>query len=316
MRRRIFTTTALLAAGALLLSGCGHSAQDQQNALAKAQQECGVRYAPGAVSDKVKVAAGGEMPEKVATAPDFQVTDAQVSRSVQGSVDHKRLVKSGDVLVAEMAVYNGKTGERLYASKDSGNDGGQKFQVIPPQEQDNSFAAAMRCAAAGERLTVVFSPEETEQLEQQTRTNLGGRAVLVLDVKAISGGKAEGHEHALPYGYPAVTRVENGHPGVIKSLAEAPSKLDAAVRIAGNGAKIESADNIVARVFSVSWKGEILEDNWNTPGALLGSEQAPVVSWRGQLTGKKVGSQVVVLLPATDKEPAQSVIVDILAASH
>lgn len=95
---------------------------------------------------------------------------------------------------------------------------------------------------------------------------------------------------------------------------DAPAGTTSAVRVEGDGAEVGAEDNVIAQVLTVGWDGTVQTNSWNTGLMGLGNEQQISQSgntFREQLTGAKVGSQLVIIENESDAE-AKVVVVDII----
>ncbi|QIK61841.1 peptidylprolyl isomerase [Leucobacter viscericola] len=310
MLRRIVPATA---AAVLLLTGLtACSAQQDQSS------DCVSQLKPGALSDGVKVKNGfGELPD-VTIPKDVDIEVSQ--RSFAEKAKDRSEVAGEDTLVSiNMALFDAKTSAPVYASPAfSGQAAGPEFLMVS-KKQSNPVSEAVRCAAVGDRVVVGISAKDAAQISGDE----GSALVGVIDVVAESPLRAQGKMRGLPNGFPAVVTNDEGRPGVVVPPVKAPEGTRSAVRIEGDGATVTDAENVVAQVTEVLWDPtvtdnaqKLLSDTWTDGIKALGNEAQISQSgntFRTELTGKTVGSQVVIIENTGGK--ARVLVVDILGVS-
>lgn len=308
MLRRIVPATA---AAALLLAGAtGCSAQQ----LAAA--DCEPSLASGALSDNVTVLGGfGEAPQ--VSAP--KQTDILTSqRTVVHSADDRTDVAGeGSLVGVNMAFFDSESGEQLYASPGFAAAGQSPELLMVSEETSNPLSEAVRCTAPGDRVVLALSPEVSAQLGGQLGSTSTAPLVGVIDTVSTSPLSARGPVRGLPNGYPAVVTNDEGRPGIVLPPRQAPAGTTSAVRIAGDGAEVGAEDNVIAQVLSVGWDGEEQLNTWDSGIVGLGTEEQlvqPDYTFRTELTGKTIGSQVVVIEHEQGGE-ARVVVVDIVGVN-
>lgn len=307
MLRRIVPASA---AAALLLTGL--AACSAQNA---ASDDCSAGMQPGVLSDGVTVLGSfGEMPE-VSVPEDVEIVTSQRTIVDEVEEDRGRQVENGTLVGVDMAFFDGATGEQVYAS--SGFTGGPGEFMLVDEEQTTPLTEALRCAVAGERVVLGLSPEDAAPLAVQLDGTPGATMVGVLDVVSVSGMSAQGAARGLPAGFPSVVTNADGRPGIVLPPNSAPSGTTAAVRIEGDGPEIAADSNVIAQVLEVGWDGRQISNTWTDGPMGLGNEEQIVQSgytYRAALTGKTVGSQVVIIENEGDSEP-RVLVVDILGVA-
>ncbi|WP_024355797.1 hypothetical protein [Leucobacter chironomi] len=304
MLRRLVPATA---AAALLLAGAtGCSAQ-------ASAADCEPTLHPGALSDGVTVEGGfGETPE-VSIPEDLQVLATQRT-VVEEAADRSSIVEEQSLVGVNMAFFDPASGERLYESPGfAAADQSAEFLLVS-EDAANPLSESLRCAAPGDRVVVAISPEEGSQLAMQLGGDPEAPLVGVIDVVSAGPLAAHGPVRGLPNGFPAVVTDHEGRPGIVLPPRDAPAGTTSAVRVEGDGAEVGAEDNVIAQVLTVGWDGTVQTNSWNTGLMGLGNEQQISQSgntFREQLTGAKVGSQLVIIENESDAE-AKVVVVDII----
>lgn len=316
MLRRIVPATAV---AALLLAGvAGCSAQSTADA-------CDPALEPGALSDGTAVTGSfGETP-KVEVPAD---TRAMVSQRtiVESAADRGEQLEAGDeaLVGVDMAFFDAKTGEQLYESQGfaSGEDAPEFLLFTDALE--SPLVDALRCSAPGDRLAVALAGDDGGQLAMQLGGDPAAGLVGVIDVRSASPLAAQGKTRGLPNGFPAVATDENGVPGVVLAPRDLPEGTKSAVRIEGAGEQVTEADTVIAQVLAINPDAtvapgapvnqKIVASTWQSGGpTMLGTEAQESQNgnpMRAELTGRSVGSQVVIL--TNDGESSQVAVVDII----
>ena len=231
------------------------------------------------------------------------------------TLDRHRAVP-GDVVTAELALYDATTGQRIYQSAENSLAGA--FDFIPVYETEDgapkTLGDAVRCAAEGEQYITAFTPEDVLSFGSSFNVTPGAGVILVTDVHAVSDVRSQGASRPLPNGFPAVTVTEHGTPAMVMPPNDPPADFRFAERYEGTGAVIRDTDTLVIQTQQATWDGAG-GDTWGNGPQVLGPEGAEAPAWRAELTGLRVGTMVVMIDPAADQaDTARVNIVKVLAA--
>lgn len=305
MLRRLVPATA---AAALLLAGATGCSAQQASAA-----DCEPTLHPGALSDSVTVTGSfGEAPE-VSIPDDLRVLTTQRT-VVEQAADRSNLVEDQSLVGVNMAFFDQASGERMYESPGfAAADQSAEFLLVS-DDASNPLSESLRCAAPGDRVVVAMAPDEGGQLAMQLGGDPESPLIAVIDVVSAGPLAAKGPVRGLPDGFPAVVTNDEGRPGIVLPPRSAPEGTTAAVRVEGDGAEVGADDNVIAQVLSVGWDGTVQTNSWESGLTGLGNEQQVSQSgntFRNQLTGAKVGSQLVIIENEADAEP-RVVVVDII----
>jgi hypothetical protein len=308
MLRRLVPATA--AVGLLLAGLTACSAQPA------ASTDCEATLQPGALSNGVTVlGAFGEAPE--VSVPEKGLKVGTTQRTVVTEAEGRnRLANEGSLVSARISFFDSKSGKTLYESAGISDPSQGPELLLVSKDTANPLSEAVRCTAAGDRVVLGIEAEEGAQLAAQLGSDPSRPLVGVIDVLEARPTHAQGPTRGLPAGYPAVVTNDEGRPGVVLPPRDAPKGTSSASRVVGDGAKVTAENRVIAQVLRVGWDGEEQENTWTTGPVDLGNEQGISTSgftFRGELTGKTVGSQVVIVENTQDVEP-RVVVVDILAA--
>ncbi len=307
MLRRLVPATAVVTLLLAGLTGCG--AQQAPSA------DCAPTLEPGALSDNVTVLGEfGDVPE-VSIPEDIEILSSQ--RTIVDEAEDRSVVAGEDTLASvNMAFFDAASGEQLYASPAfASGDEAPEFLMVA-KDMANPLSEAVRCAAPGDRVVLAMSPADSAQIAAQLGGTPDASVVGVIDLVEAAPLVAQGSARGLPSGYPAVVTNDEGRPGVVLPPREAPAGVSSAERIIGDGDEVSAQDDVVAQVLSVGWDGEQRLNTWDTGLVALGTEEQIEQSgytFRGELTGKTVGSQVVIV--ENRDGDAQVVVVDIVGIS-
>ena len=132
--------------------------------------------------------------------------------------------------------------------------------------------------------------------------------MLVFDVKSILPAvepaldRAEGTEQPAPKGFPTVKLAEDGAPTItIPKDAKAPTKLEIATLIEGDGAVVKPGDNVTVHYTGVIWRtGETFDSGWARGAPVEFATTGVIGGFQKALEGQKFGSQIISVVPAED----------------
>lgn len=310
MLRRIVPAvlaTAVLATG---LTACS-----AQGPIEVDRSDCTAILGAGAVSDSTVVLGGFNTVPEVSIPKDTVVTVTQ--RSIidsSGVAQDPALADEETIASTNFAIFDQASGEQLFSSSGFADaDDSNEFFIVSEANM-NPLSEAVRCAAPGERVVLAMSPADAQGLQSQIGGTPGSGMVAVIDVEAVSGFSAEGATKGLPNGFPAVVTDSEGNPGIVLPPRDAPTGLNSAVRIQGTGVEVTAESSVLIQILVVDWEGSVVSNtrDMGGPQQLLNEteSEASGLNFRGELTGKQVGSQVVV---TEGGDSARVMVIDILA---
>lgn len=305
--KRSRTLIPVAIAAALLVSGCSAGSNGSADASGEA---CLVA---GDASNAVKVS--GKAGEELTLDSKTPVKSEKLQRTVltEGKGDAP---KDGQAIAVTMTMFSGVDGTAMQQAPES--------TVTFAKDQLNGWAyEALRCAAPDQRVALVSPVSEITAGEDPATLGLAGvtnddSVVIVMDFGKVSESaaatepgelgadellkKAEGKAQKAPEGFPTVKLAENGEPTItIPEGLEAPTKLEVATLIEGDGEEVKPGDRVYVNYRGVIWRtGEEFDSSWSrgeptnfmTTGVIPGFQKA--------LEGQKVGSQVISVVPAED----------------
>ncbi|MEU1970294.1 hypothetical protein ABZ477_01415 [Microbacterium sp. NPDC019599] len=288
--RKIPAVLAVLGLTAVGLAGC---------AIPAGYSSCERPASDASATDLVEVSGARDAQPEVTVRTPFHVDSASSTDLTTGT--GTALSSPSQVIVLDLQIISGETGEVLYSSPYDGDLSrittfDQWIQAVP------GFESTLQCATAGTRTVVALPPGAVES-ESAASLGLGedDSAVAVVDVQKVYLPNAQGslvYNDAL--GLPTVVRAPDGRPGIIVPDAAAPTKLVAQTLIKGDGPVVTGDDTLRIHSTSVSWDDKsVLNTSWDsTPAAATLDQLVPgTAEALGEVT---VGSQLLVVLPAAD----------------
>lgn len=309
MRRRIVpvaVAAALVVAG---LTGCAGSSGSGA--------DCANPLQPGPLSDSVKL--NGTAAPSISGPK--EILSAQRSVLTQGKDDATAAVPGG-IVTANVTMYDAATGKVIDKRENAPHLvlpqkmlGDVKKALASEQSDSMSMdyliATSLLCAVPGETIAVAATgPQSMASQIGMTPT------VAVIEVLQAAPDHSEGAARGLPAGFPAVAVDHTGRPGVVLPPQAGPTKMQVAVRIMGDGAKVTKKSSVIGQALTVNWNsGSVVSNTWESGITGFGSEENanPQYGFRAQLTGYPVGSQLVILDP--NKGDPLVHVVDIISAS-
>ncbi|MGW1023354.1 FKBP-type peptidyl-prolyl cis-trans isomerase [Streptomyces sp. NPDC002577] len=299
MRRR----SLLLAvpAGLLTLAGCGDDKADKakstESPSASASAEPTAKIVSGPVPAVTAGTAFGEKPT-VAKGSGEPSKDLAVKVLIEGSGAE---VAKGDYLQAHYLGQIWSTAKVFDNSYDRGAPSVFPIgagQVIPGWDQ------ALVGKKVGSRVELAIPPSMGYGSEGNSQAGIKGTDTLVFVVdivnafgpKSSAKGKVVAQDNAdLPK---VGTNTDGKAPSIDVPKKDAPKDLVANYVIEGDGEEVKDTDSLLVQYKGVLWDGGKEFDSTYSRSQLASfSLQQVVKGWSQGLTGKKVGSRVLVVVP-------------------
>lgn len=208
------------------------------------------------------------------------------------------LTDSKQLMVVDIALYRGETGEELVATEFNG-DLSRLSNLESWAQQIPGIAEVLECATEGSRVLAAISPEDFgEQALQGFELDGDESVIAVIDVIDAYLPHAEGApQFNDAAGMPTVVRAPDGRPGIIVPDSAPPAELVTQVLIKGDGERITADTPFRVNYTGVTWDEKtVFDTSWDGNPARF--ELGSLVPGMAEaLEGQTVGSQVLVVVP-------------------
>ncbi|MEU0591663.1 MULTISPECIES: FKBP-type peptidyl-prolyl cis-trans isomerase [Streptomyces] len=302
MRRR--SLLIAVPAGLVTLSACGDDGSGSSSNASDSpspQASAGSAPPPKIVDGPLPaITAGTKFGEKptVAKGSGEPSKDVAVKTVVAGG---GRAVAENDFIAADYL------GQVWSSAKVFDNSYDRKTPLVIQLAQ-GSIIDGWRYALTGKKTgsRVEFSVPPTwgygEQGNEQAGIKGDDTLVFVVDIKDTFNAKSSARGKQVPQDDAALPKVGTNTDGAAPSIevpkTDAPKKLVAQYVLEGDGAEVGAQDSVLVQYKGVLWDGGKEFDSTYARKQLTSfSLQQVVKGWAQGLTGKKVGSRVLVVIP-------------------
>ncbi|HWV49361.1 MAG TPA: hypothetical protein VN035_07890 [Microbacterium sp.] len=304
--RKTSAALASLSLAVLALTGCTAAPTFAGAACDRAASTSGIDDAV-TVSGDVGVA-----PEVELFAP-LHVDETAYTDVVTG--EGTPLTSPQQLTVLDIALYDGTTGDQIVQTEFDG-DMSRLSNIASWTQQIPGIGDVLECATPGTRMVAAIAPDDFGpealggfQLDEDTTV------VAIIDVLDTYLARATG---ALQFNnarnLPTVVRAADGRPGIIVPDDAAPTEQVEQVLIKGDGEKVEKDSIAWVNYTAVGWDSKTVNGtSWDANPVSNLAETAPTVA--ESLVGQPVGSQLLVVVPATEGGEATAYVVDILGTT-
>lgn len=280
VRNRSLVALSTVAVATLLLAGCAGDSQPEATATdAPAGDLCSVAAPSGAASESVSVEGEAGTVSTATFELNQEVTELERTVLTEGDGEE---VTDGDYVRYALSAFDSVSGERI------GDAGYVDGEMLPAAlTADSSLGQILGCAPVGSRLSVVFPGNESAAAQ-----------FYIVDVLDVVPTAAWGAEQEPVDGMPSVTLGEDGEPSVEIPDADAPAELQISVLKEGDGIAVEDGDTTLLQYHGVNWEtGETFDASWANGAPISIEGNTYVEGFIQALSGQKVGSQVLVVIP-------------------
>jgi FKBP-type peptidyl-prolyl cis-trans isomerase len=237
------------------------------------------------------------------TIPGIQPPAAlQVQQLISG---HGALVAKGDLAVADLTAY---TWSGTAHKKNSALSTGQP-QPLEVGQTIPGLDKSLEGSRVGSRLLITIPPKDGFGTSGNTQAGVTGKDTLVLVADVLgayqkTAGAHGTHEVVNGTGLPTVGTSRPGTaPPVHIPQTGPPATLQTQTLIRGTGPVVKKGKLLVAQYEGVIWRtGKVFDSSWQhgvPAGFQIGSGQV-IKGWDDGLVGKRVGSQVLLVVPPAD----------------
>lgn len=315
-RSRVLAALLVIPAIVLGIAGCSGSGSSKPTPT-PSTTEAAITRCPsaGSASKSVSVsgAFNGSTAPKVTFKKGLSAQPPQVSTITPGKGTK---LGSGDLVRVAYTVYQASKASKI---------GSVGFDQGSPQVLSvggSGFGAVLSCTRVGERFALVGS---------STALGFGtsGQIVVVGDVVGTTSPYSTGAPQPQSSSLPTVKDGKNGEPQITIPSTPAPTSTQAEVIKQGDGATIAEGDSaLVQYKGEVYSTGKVFDSTWSRgqPTTFTIAQGQLIDGFVTGLVGQKVGSQVLIVMPASagygasppegsgiPKDAALVFVVDILA---
>ncbi|MFJ6570440.1 FKBP-type peptidyl-prolyl cis-trans isomerase [Streptomyces sp. NPDC091292] len=300
MRRR----SLLLAvpAGLLTLAGCGDESDKSKSSSSSSPSPSGsteptAKIVNGPVPDITAGTKFGEKPT-VAKGTGTPSSDLAVKTVIDGS---GTVVAKGDYLQAD---YLGQIWDTAKVFDNSYDRGAPTLfpigvgQVIPGWDQ------SLVGKKVGSRVELAIPPALGYGKDGNAQAGIKGTdtLVFVVDIVETYNAKSSAKGKDVPQGNADLPKVGTNTDGKAPSIdvpkKAAPTKLVSEYVIEGDGGVVKDSDQLLVQYKGVLWAdGKEFDSSYARDQLAQFSLQQVVKGWAQGLTGKKVGSRVLIVVP-------------------
>jgi FKBP-type peptidyl-prolyl cis-trans isomerase len=170
------------------------------------------------------------------------------------------------------------------------------------------LAAALKNVTVGSRVMAVIPPKDGFGSSGDSELGISGSDTLVFVIDVVqeignkqgaTGSKVSGGGGSLP----TVSAAATNPTITIPKNTTAPKTLETKTLIQGTGATVASGNYVVVQYTGVNWRtGKTFDSSWSRsePYGTVLSSQDIITGWVDGLTGQKVGSRVLLVVPPKD----------------
>ncbi|WP_455904891.1 hypothetical protein [Microbacterium sp.] len=296
--RKTSAVLATLSLAVLTLTGCASAPSFAGDVCDRAAAST------PSIKDSVSVEGDlGEAPDVTVYSP-VKADETSFADIVTG--EGNTLTSTSQPMVLDIAFYGGESGEKLYESEFNG-DPSRVHSISYWAERSAGLETVLECATGGSRIVAVLTPEDFGEANAEAfGLAKDENVVAIVDLQDVYLAHAEGaSQFNDARGLPTVVRAPDGTPGVIIPDSDAPTEAVTQTLIKGEGAKVEKDSTIVTNIMALGWDDKtVTSSSWGAEPNI-----GPAAE---ELVGATVGSQLLVVVPEADGNPATAIVVDIL----
>jgi peptidylprolyl isomerase len=218
---------------------------------------------------------------------------------------HGTRVAKGDLAVADLTAY---TWEGAATKKISELSTG-KPQPLTVGSTIPGLDKSLEGSRAGSRLLITIPPKDGFGSKGDSSLGVSAKDTLLLVVDVLGSyqktATAQGTQEAVKgTGLPTIgTSFPGAAPPVHIPQTTPSSKLQVQTLIQGTGSVVKKGQLLIAQYEGVIWRtGKVFDSTWKngTPAGFEIGEGQVIKGWDDGLVGKRVGSQVLLVVPPAD----------------
>jgi hypothetical protein len=283
-------------------------------------QGCTPIYSSGSASKSVTT------PGAFANDPKAAIPTPTVTKRVEISTTRKGsglILGKGDIAQVSVTLYTAADGAEVASTGGAGYT--KASEVLVPVGDKSAtlptvFAKSLMCEPVGSRVVTVMTAAQyfgSAAAATSASQKPGTVLVAVTDINKGFRGRATGILQPLKSGFPSVVTSGNGTPGLTLDLQEPPKTAQSELVRGGSGAKVKAGQRVLLQVQAVEWSNPAptttFDSTWKTDAPRYytltalkanATKQSLDKSSVKALVGQRVGSQVLVVVPAKDGYPS------------
>ena len=218
---------------------------------------------------------------------------------------HGARVAKGDLAVADLTAY---TWEGTATKKVSELSTG-KPEPLTVGSTLTGLDRSLEGSRAGSRLLITIPPKDGFGSKGDSSLGVTGKDTLLLVVDVLGSYTKTASAHGTPEavngtGLPTIGTASAGTAPAVHIPQTTPSpKLQVQTLIQGTGPVVKKGKLLVAQYEGVIWRtGKVFDSTWKngTPAGFEIGEGQVIKGWDDGLVGKRVGSQVLLVVPPAD----------------
>jgi peptidylprolyl isomerase len=299
--RRTLLASAL--AVGLLLAACG---SNDSPTTAGSSTTKPVGPCSGKV-DGVKVSGAKGAQPKVTFDKPLKTSTTRCQVLIAGS---GRAAKDGDAIVFGFTFINGRDASvygSSYAAAPTNPSAEKAASIVLNDQLIRGVRQGLLGAKAGSRVLVEIAPKDAYGPKGgDTASGLKKDDTLlfvadIIEVRDILA-RAEGDAVAPVAGLPKVALDGKGQPTITVPKTDPPSTLVIQPLIQGKGDVVKAGQTITVNYTGILWgSGQQFDSSWGrTPTNFVIGTSAVIPGWDKGLVGRKVGSQILLVIPPAD----------------
>ncbi len=280
-------------------------------------QNCVPAYTSGAASNSVSASGTfGSNPKAHVPTPTVtkrtEVTTLNAGTGLELGPD--------DIAAIQLSLYTAADGKLVGSTgEQSGFSRSSAIQATVGLK-GSAIARALLCERVGARVvTVLTAAQYFGSASQASSQGVSPGTVIVGIADIVKGyrGRATGILQPLQSGFPSVVTAPDGTPGLTLDLQEPPKTAQSELVRGGSGPVVKAGQKVLLQVQAVAWTNPppttTFDSTWKTHTPRFYTLTALAENSTSQsldkssvkaLVGKRVGSQVLVVVPAKDGYPS------------
>jgi len=249
----------------------------------------------GSASDAITVTGSRDEQPNVGfdSLDEVRTTQRTVVREGRG-----RIAERGTLATFSYAAYSASSGELIDAV---GYDGHHVQATVDDATLLPGMKKTILCSRAGSRLVGVIPPEDGFGVGTSAPAGVSPSEsiVVVVDLVAVAADRANGEPQDVDdETLPAVTVGASGEPRVSIPPKAPPKELVTRVLKMGSGELVTEGAKVTVEYVGVDWKtSRIFDTSWNKAALVQRPTTDFIKGFGSALTGARVGSQLLVVVP-------------------